>query len=69
MGQCLKICESPLTNLQALTHQISLLADFAHFEQPFHYKTQKQPIVRHLCIFPIYLEFQVNLAEVSLKID
>ena len=34
----------PLTTFRTLTHKISLLADFTHFEQPFHYKTQKQPI-------------------------
>ena len=33
-----------LTNFLTLTHQISLLADFTHFEQPFLNKTQKQPI-------------------------
>ena len=32
----------------------------------FHYKTQKQPILRHLSLFPMNLKFKVNLAEVSL---
>ena len=27
--------KSPLTNFQTLDHQIPLLADFTHFEQPF----------------------------------
>ena len=49
-----------------LTHQISLLAEYTHFKQPFHYKTQKQLILRHLSLFPMYIKFQVNLAEVSL---
>ena len=60
--------KSLLTNFQTLIHQISLLADFTHFEQPFHCKTQKQPILRHLSFFLIYLKFQVNLAELSLKL-
>ena len=49
-----------------MTHQISLLSNFTHFEQPFYYKTQKQPILRHLSLFPMYFKFQVNLAEVIL---
>ena len=59
--------KSRLTNFQKLIHQISLLADFTHFEQPFHYKTQKLPIIRHLSLFPTHLKFQENLAEGSLK--
>ena len=39
--------KSPLTNFQKLIHQITFLADFTHFEQPFHYKTEKQPISSH----------------------
>ena len=39
--------ESPLTNFQKLTHQITLLADFTHFEQPFSLQNQKQPISPH----------------------
>ena len=59
--------QSPLTNFQTLTYQISLLADFTHLEQPFDYQNQKQPILRHLRLLPMYLKFQVNLAEVSLN--
>ena len=52
-----------------LPHQISLLADYTHFEQLFHYKTHKQPILlHHLSLFPMYIKFQVNLAEVFLRI-
>ena len=58
--------KSPLRNFQTLTHQISLLADLHTLSNLFHYKTQKQPILRHLSLFPLYLKFQVNLAEVSL---
>ena len=32
----------------------------------FHYKTQKQPILRHLSLFPMYFKFHINLVEVSL---
>ena len=35
----------------------------------FHYKTQKQPHLRHLIIFSMYLKFQLILAEVSLKVN
>ena len=44
-----------------------IIADSTHFEQPFHYKTQKQPIPRHLSLFSMNLKFQVNLAEVALS--
>ena len=47
---------------QTLTHQISLLAGFHTLSNLFHYKTLKQPILRHLSIFPMYLK--VDLAEV-----
>ena len=39
--------KSPLTNFQKLTHQITLLADFTHFEQPFYYKKTQQLISPH----------------------
>ena len=50
-----------LTNFQTLTHHISLLGDFTHFEQPFHYKTQKQPILRHLSLFLMHSRNQFIL--------
>ena len=59
--------QSPLTNFQTLTHQISILADFIHFEQPCKLQAQKQLILRHLSLFPMYFKFQVHLAEVYLK--
>ena len=34
--------KSPLTNFQKLTHQITLLADFTHFEQPFSLQKNKK---------------------------
>ena len=52
--------KSPLTNFQTLTHQISIFADFTHFEQPFLLKTQKQPILRYLSIFLMYFKFHPN---------
>ena len=40
--------KSSLTNFQKLTHQITLLAHFTHFEQPFSLqKKQQQPISPH----------------------
>ena len=60
--------KSAFTNFQTLTHQISLLAGLHTLSNLFHYTTQKQPIQRHLSLFPMYFKFQVNLAEVSLSI-
>ena len=45
-----------------------LFADFSHFEQPFSLQNSKtKPILRYLSLFPMYLKFQVFLAEVSLN--
>ena len=52
---------SPLTNFQ-----ISLLAGLHTLSNLFHYKTHKQPILRHLSLFAMHLKFQINLAKVSL---
>ena len=58
--------KSPLTNFQTLTHQISLLADFAHFEQPYSPQNSKTTYFAPFKYFSIYLKFQIILAEVSL---
>ena len=38
---------NPLTHSQTLTHQISLLAGFRTFNNPFRQKTKKEPILQH----------------------
>ena len=39
--------KSPLTNFQKLTPQITLLADFTHFERPFSLQNQNKTISPH----------------------
>ena len=47
-------------NIHTLTHQILLLADFTHFEQPFSLQNSKKPILRRLSLFPMYFKFHQN---------
>ena len=56
-----------LTNFLTLTHQISLLADFTHFEQPFSLQISKTTYSAPFTSFSYVFKIQVNLAEVSLK--
>ena len=58
--------ESPLKNFQTLNNQGSLLAGLHTLSKLFHYKTQKQPNLRHLGLSALCFNFQVNFAEVSL---
>ena len=55
-----------LTNFQTLTRQISLLTDFTHFKHPLSLQNSKTTYSVPLSLFPMFLKFQVNLAEVSL---
>ena len=44
-----------------MTHQILFLVGLHTLSNFFHYKTQKQPILRHLSLFALYFDSQVNL--------
>ena len=60
--------KSPLTNFQKLTQQISLLAGLHTWSILSHYKTQKQHILRHLRLFPMYFKFHPNFYAEALRL-